>query len=156
KIREVRAGLPQLEQIVMMVGDADGVISMEELAAKGGEVDAAVFQQRIDAVTSADICTFIYTSGTTGPPKGCVISHANYRAMLDMVNQTSVIEEGELTYLYLPLAHSFALLIQLGSFDLGATIAYWERDPQKILPNLTELKPTYFPSVPRSFEKIYT
>ena len=69
--------------------------------------------------TPADVCTFIYTSGTTGPPKGCVISHGNYRAMLDMVNETSVIEEDDLTYLYLPLAHSFALLIQLGSFDLG-------------------------------------
>jgi long-chain acyl-CoA synthetase len=76
--------------------------------------------------------------------------------MLDMVNETSVIEEEDVTYLYLPLAHSFALLIQLGSFDLGATIAYWERDPLKILPNLGELKPTYFPSVPRIFEKIYT
>ncbi len=107
-------------------------------------------------MTPADICTFIYTSGTTGPPKGCVISHGNYRAMLDMVNETSVIEGEDVTYLYLPLAHSFALLIQLGSFDLGATIAYWERDPLKIMPNLAELKPTYFPSVPRIFEKIYT
>jgi len=102
------------------------------------------------------VCTFIYTSGTTGPPKGCVITHGNYRAMLDMVNQTSVIEPEDVTYLYLPLAHSFALLIQLGSFDLGATIAYWERDPLKIMPNLAELSPTYFPSVPRVFEKIYT
>ena len=85
-----------------------------------------------------------------------MISHGNYRAMLDMVNETSVIEGEDLTYLYLPLAHSFALLIQLGSFDLGATLAYWERDPLKIMPNLAELKPTYFPSVPRIFEKIYT
>jgi long-chain acyl-CoA synthetase len=156
KIREVRAGLPLLQQVVMMIGDADDVLSMEQLAAKGGEVDAALFEQRIDAVTSSDICTFIYTSGTTGPPKGCIISHGNYRSMLDMVNETSVIEEEDLTYLYLPLAHSFALLIQLGSFDLGATIAYWENDPNKIVPNLGELKPTYFPSVPRIFEKIYT
>ncbi|OJU83250.1 MAG: long-chain fatty acid--CoA ligase [Solirubrobacterales bacterium 70-9] len=156
KIREVRAGLPQLEHVVMMEGDADDAISMEALAAKGSTVDAAVFQQRIDSVTSDDICTFIYTSGTTGPPKGCVISHGNYRSMLDMVNETSVIEEEDVTYLYLPLAHSFALLIQLGSFDLGATIAYWENDPNKIVPNLGELKPTYFPSVPRIFEKIYT
>ena len=76
--------------------------------------------------------------------------------MLDMVNENSVIEGEDVTYLYLPLAHSFALLIQLGSFDLGAKLAYWERDPLKILPNLAELKPTYFPSVPRIFEKIYT
>jgi len=73
-----------------------------------------------------------------------------------MVNGVSVIEDEDLAYLYLPLAHSFALLIQFGTFDLGTTLAYWERDPLKILPNLAELKPTYFPSVPRIFEKIYT
>jgi long-chain acyl-CoA synthetase len=156
KVREVRAGLPHLEQVVLMVGTADDALSGDQLAAKGAAVDDAVFQQRIDAVTSGDICTFIYTSGTTGPPKGCIISHGNYRSMLDMINQTSVIAENDVSYLYLPLAHSFALLIQLGSFDLGATLAYWEGDPNKIVPNLAELKPTYFPSVPRIFEKIYT
>jgi long-chain acyl-CoA synthetase len=156
KIREVRSQLPLLENVVLMVGEAEDALSTAALSAKGGEADPALWEQRYSAVTPEDICTFIYTSGTTGPPKGCVISHGNYRAMLDMVNETSVIEEGDISYLYLPLAHSFALLIQFGSFDLGTTIAYWERDPLKILPNLAELKPTYFPSVPRIFEKIYT
>ncbi len=156
KIRKVRDQLPQLEHVVRMTGNSDDALSSEELAAKGAAGDAARWESLYSAVTPADICTFIYTSGTTGPPKGCIISHGNYRAMLDMVNETSVIEGEDVTYLYLPLAHSFALLIQLGSFDLGATIAYWERDPLKIMPNLAELKPTYFPSVPRIFEKIYT
>lgn len=156
KVREVRSQLPKLEHVVLMTGSADDAISSEELAAKGNSVDAGLWEQRYSAVTPADICTFIYTSGTTGPPKGCIISHGNYRAMVDMVNTTSTLEGEDVTYLYLPLAHSFALLIQFGSFDLGATIAYWERDPLKIMPNLAELKPTYFPSVPRIFEKIYT
>ncbi len=156
KIRRVRDQLPQLQHVVRMTGSSDDALSSEELAAKGAGVDAGRWESLHSAVTPTDICTFIYTSGTTGPPKGCIISHGNYRAMLDMVNETSVIEGEDVTYLYLPLAHSFALLIQLGSFDLGATIAYWERDPLKIMPNLAELKPTYFPSVPRIFEKIYT
>ncbi|HEV7399393.1 MAG TPA: AMP-dependent synthetase/ligase [Solirubrobacterales bacterium] len=156
KIRAVRDQLPLLEQVVRMTGSSEDAISLEDLAARGASRDAAEWEARWKSVTSTDICTFIYTSGTTGPPKGCVISHGNYRSMLDMVNEASVVENEDLTYLYLPLAHSFALLIQFGSFDLGATIAYWEGDPQKILPNLAELKPTYFPSVPRIFEKIYT
>ncbi|HEX4670156.1 MAG TPA: AMP-dependent synthetase/ligase [Solirubrobacterales bacterium] len=156
KIRKVRDQLPQLEQVVRMTGSSEDAISMEELAARGASGDDSRWEALYSAVTPADVCTFIYTSGTTGPPKGCVISHGNYRSMLDMVNETSVIEGEDVSYLYLPLAHSFALLIQLGSFDLGATLAYWERDPLKILPNLAELKPTYFPSVPRIFEKIYT
>jgi long-chain acyl-CoA synthetase len=156
KIRAVRARLPLLEHVVLMTGEDGEAISMADLAARGAGRDAAEWEARWSAVTPQDICTFIYTSGTTGPPKGCIISHGNYRAMLDMVNEASTIEDEDLTYLYLPLAHSFALLIQLGSFDLGATIAYWERDPLKILPNLAEVKPTYFPSVPRIFEKIYS
>jgi long-chain acyl-CoA synthetase len=156
KIREVRDALPLLEQVVRMTGSSDDAISLDDLAERGAGRDAAEWERRWSAVTPADVCTFIYTSGTTGPPKGCVISHGNYRAMLDMVNEASVVEGEDLTYLYLPLAHSFALLIQFGSFDLGATLAYWERDPLKIMPNLAELKPTYFPSVPRIFEKIYT
>jgi long-chain acyl-CoA synthetase len=156
KIRAVRGQLPLLQHVVRMTGSSDDAISLEEISARGAARDPAEWERRWKAVGPEDTCTFIYTSGTTGPPKGCVISHGNYRAMLDMVNDTSVIEGEDVTYLYLPLAHSFALLIQLGSFDLGATIAYWERDPLKIMPNLAELKPTYFPSVPRIFEKIYT
>jgi long-chain acyl-CoA synthetase len=156
KIREVRDRLPLLEHVVRMTGSGDDAISLEDLAARGSSREAAEWEARWRSVTPEDVCTFIYTSGTTGPPKGCIISHGNYRAMLDMVQENSVIEGEDVTYLYLPLAHSFALLIQLGSFDLGATLAYWERDPLKILPNLAELKPTYFPSVPRIFEKIYT
>jgi long-chain acyl-CoA synthetase len=156
KIRAVRERVPLLEQVVRMTGSSDDATSVEELAAKGAAGAAEEWERRWRAVAPEDVCTFIYTSGTTGPPKGCVITHGNYRAMLDMIQENSVIEEEDLTYLYLPLAHSFALLIQLASFDLGATLAYWERDPLKILPNLAEVEPTYFPSVPRIFEKIYT
>jgi long-chain acyl-CoA synthetase len=156
KIRAVRDRLPMLEHVVRMTGTSEDAISLDALAARGSAREAAEWEGRWKSVTPADVCTFIYTSGTTGPPKGCIITHGNYRAMLNMVNETSVIEDEDVTYLYLPLAHSFALLIQLGSFDLGATIAYWERDPLKIMPNLAELKPSYFPSVPRIFEKIYT
>ena len=64
--------------------------------------------------------TFIYTSGTTGPPKGCVLLHRNYRSVLDMINERGLLgAEGDLVYLFLPLAHAFALLIQLGAVDTG-------------------------------------
>ncbi len=156
KIRAVRGDCPQLEQVIRMTGSSDDAISMQDLAARGSELDEAEWEQRWRSVTPDDVCTFIYTSGTTGPPKGCVISHGNYRAMLNMINAVHVIDDEELTYLFLPLAHSFAVLVQFGSFDLGATLAYWERDPMKIAANLVEVRPTYFPSVPRIFEKIYT
>jgi long-chain acyl-CoA synthetase len=157
KIRQVRDRCPKLEHVIRMTGTGGGALSVAELVERGKALREADWTARYESVTPEDICTFIYTSGTTGPPKGCVISHGNYRAMLDMVVEKNVLGGGdELTYLFLPLAHSFALLIQLGSFELGATLAYWERDPLRIMANLTEVKPTYFPSVPRIFEKIYT
>ena len=156
KIREVRGSVPKLEHVIRMTGSSDDAISMEQLIQRGSGRATSEWEERWRSVSPEDICTFIYTSGTTGPPKGCVISHGNYRSMLDMSEESSVLEQGRTTYLYLPLAHSFALLIQLLSFDIGGALAYWERDPLKILPNLAEVKPHYFPSVPRIFEKIYT
>src|ERR671918_2647882 len=156
KIRQVRDSLPKLEHVIRMTGSSDDAISVEQLIERGSGRSASEWEERWRSVGPDDICTFIYTSGTTGPPKGCVISHGNYRSMCDMAEEDSVLVQGRTTYLFLPLAHSFALLIQLLSFDVGGILAYWERDPLKILPNLAEVKPHYFPSVPRIFEKIYT
>ncbi len=158
KVRAVEAALPSLEFVIVM--DAEGEIGdalpLAALRARGRERDPSELERRTGAVRPEDPCVYIYTSGTTGPPKGCVLSHSNYRAMVDMVERPAAIEGDELIYLFLPLAHAFALLIQFVSIDLGCTLAYWEKDPQKIVANLIELKPTYFPSVPRVFEKIYT
>jgi long-chain acyl-CoA synthetase len=156
KIDRIRDQVPKLEHVIRMEGTGGNAISMDELIEAGSGRSDSEWEQRTRSVTPDDICTFIYTSGTTGPPKGCVISHGNYRSMVTMALDESVLEQNTKTYLFLPLAHSFALLIQLLSFDLGGNIAYWERDPLKIIPNLVEVKPDYFPSVPRIFEKIYT
>src|SRR4051812_7123463 len=156
KIDEIRNRTPKLAHVIRMEGSGGEAISMDELIEAGSGRSDSEWEQRWRSVSPDDICTFIYTSGTTGPPKGCVISHGNYRSMVTMALDESVLERNTTTYLFLPLAHSFALLIQLLSFDLGGNIAYWERDPLKIIPNLTGVKPGYFPSVPRIFEKIYT
>ena len=113
--------------------------------------------ERAQAVKPDDPFTFIYTSGTTGPPKGCVLTHDNYRRVLDSVEEKGTLGVGDedLTYLFLPLAHAFALLIQLVSFDVGAPIAYFGGDTKAIVGELGEVKPTYLPSVPRIFEKLY-
>ena len=101
--------------------------------------------------------TFIYTSGTTGPPKGCVLLHGNYRSVLDMVQRARPARRRRrLVYLFLPLAHAFALLIQLGAVDTGTTVAYFGGDTKQIIPELMQVHPTYLPSVPRIFEKLYT
>ena len=105
KIREVRERCPKLEHVVLMTGSAEDAISMEELSERGAGRSASDWEERWRSISPDEICTFIYTSGTTGPPKGCVISHGNYRAMLDMILEVGALGDDELTYLYLPLAH---------------------------------------------------
>jgi long-chain acyl-CoA synthetase len=158
KVRQVESELPHLEHIVVIepAGDIGDAISLDELRERGRSHDATEFDERVAAVTPDDNCVFIYTSGTTGPPKGCILTHRNYRNVTTMAEAQGVVAEGDTVYLFLPLAHAFALLIQFVAVDVGATIAYWEKDPQRIVPNLQEVKPSYFPSVPRIFEKIYT
>src|SRR5918992_1531473 len=159
KIREIEDRCPDLKHIVVMEpGDADlgDAVSLDDLRERGRSRDESEWEERYEAVSPDDMCLYIYTSGTTGPPKGCLLSHGNYREITDAVNQETPIEEGDTSYLFLPLAHAFAILIQFATFDLGATLAYWSRDPQQIIPDLTAVKPSYFPSVPRMFEKIYT
>src|SRR5215210_6696672 len=156
KIAEVRGELPALEQVIAVEPTVEGAISFEALRERGRGRDAAEVAERAAAVKPGDPYTFIYTSGTTGPPKGCVLTHGNYREVLNSCESIGALESGEVAYLYLPLAHSYALLIQLVAVDLGSTIAYFGGDTKQIIPELMEVKPTYLPSVPRIFEKIYT
>ncbi|MFL5895624.1 MAG: AMP-dependent synthetase/ligase [Thermoleophilaceae bacterium] len=159
KVRSQRDQLPALEHIVIVEPSDDSgedSISLDELRARGREGDDSELDDRTGSVSGDDYAVFIYTSGTTGPPKGVMLTHDNYRQVTNMSQQLGVFSSDDLVYLFLPLAHAFALLVQFGSIDIGTPIAYWEKDPQKIIPNLMEVKPTYFPSVPRIFEKIYT
>jgi long-chain acyl-CoA synthetase len=159
KVRTCRADLPALEHIVIFEPSDDSSedsISLEELRERGRAADGAELEARTASVGPDDYSIFIYTSGTTGPPKGVMLTHDNYRQVVNMTAQRGTFEGDDLVYLFLPLAHAFALLVQFAATDLGAPIAYWEKDPQKIVPNLMEVHPTYFPSVPRIFEKIYT
>jgi long-chain acyl-CoA synthetase len=159
KIRQVEEQCPRLEHIVVMdregaeLGDA---LSLEQLRECGRGRDESEWEARYSAVAPSDPCLYIYTSGTTGPPKGCVLSHANYRAITDAVLADATLDEGDTAYLFLPLAHAFAILIQFAALDLGGTLAYWSRDPKMIIADITQVNPSFFPSVPRMFEKIYT
>jgi long-chain acyl-CoA synthetase len=159
KIVAVRDRLPALRQIIVVdpAGEVADAVSLDDVRAHGDRTKAHELAERTAAVGPDDAFTFIYTSGTTGPPKGCVLTHGNYRSVLDMVNERgSIGGEGDLIYLFLPLAHAFALLIQLAAVDLGTPIAYYGGDTKAIVGELMEVKPTYLPSVPRIFEKLYT
>ena len=158
KVEQVRAELPDLRH-VLGIESATGEATLEDLRARGREAGAAAREElarRQHSTGPDDAYTFIYTSGTTGPPKGCVLTHANAMSVCEMVQELQFVEEGDVSYLYLPLAHVFALTVQLAGFDTGTTIVYFGGDTKAIIPELQETRPTYVPSVPRIFEKLYS
>jgi long-chain acyl-CoA synthetase len=155
KIEAVRDELEDLE-IVVSIEPGVGDMSLQDLRARGSGRDRSELAERQAAVSPDDAYTIIYTSGTTGPPKGVVLTHRNAMSVCEMVEEIGIVDKGEVTYLYLPLAHAFALTSQLASYDQGTTIIYYGGDTKQILQELIETQPTYMPSVPRIFEKLYT
>ena len=160
KIAGVRDRLPHVEHVILIDPESEfdaskNEISIEQLREQNRGGDRAELERRCEAVTPKDPYTIIYTSGTTGPPKGVVLSHGNAASVGVMVEEIGFINDDELSYLYLPLAHAFALTVQLASFDVGTGIVYFSGDTTQIIPELMQTQPTYLPSVPRIFEKIY-
>jgi long-chain acyl-CoA synthetase len=155
KVQQVRDALPELHTVISIQAGA-GDLSLADLRERGTGGDRAELANRQAAVERDDAYTIIYTSGTTGPPKGVVLTHRNAMSVCEMVEALAFIQPGETTYLFLPLAHAFALTAQLASFDQGTTIVYYGGDSKRILQELLETEPTYLPSVPRIFEKLYT
>jgi long-chain acyl-CoA synthetase len=114
--------------------------------------------RRRNAVTPASLATLIYTSGTTGKPKGVQLTHANFLSECGNVVQGAselFLKPGGSTLLFLPIAHVFGRMVQIGAISSGLHMAHCS-DPVGRLPmDLASFKPTFVLAVPRIFEKIY-
>ena len=114
--------------------------------------------RRRNAVTPSSLATLIYTSGTTGKPKGVQLTHANFLSETGNVSQGAselFLKPGGSTLLFLPVAHVFGRMVQIGAIASGLHLAHCS-DPVTRLPiDLASFKPTFVLAVPRIFEKIY-
>ena len=157
KVAEIRSELPQLRDVIAFEGEHEGVLSLEGLHKRGSEVSDELLAERVAAIAPDDVATIVYTSGTTGPPKGCMLTHSNLRSVVEMVRERlDTKPDQDVIYIFLPLAHVLTRLVEFFGIDAGAELAYWRRDPKKIVEDVSIIQPTYLPSVPRIFEKIYT
>jgi long-chain acyl-CoA synthetase len=133
--------------------DAGG---LDELEALGSDVTDEALEARRAALTSDTLATLIYTSGTTGRPKGCELTHGNFRyelgAALDELPELFV--PGSSTLLFLPLAHVFARIIQVGAIRAGSKLGH-TADVKDLVSHLGTFKPTFVLGVPRVFEKVF-
>jgi long-chain acyl-CoA synthetase len=147
-----RAGLADLDLGIWKISELD------QLRAAGAQVSDAQLTRRRAQRRSADLATIIYTSGTTGRPKGCEITHGNLLADVRSAVAGPLREvfemAGSSTMLFLPLAHSFARVIQVGCMEAGIILGHWP-DASRLIQGLPEFQPTFILAVPRVFEKVY-
>ncbi len=159
KIREVRHQLPALEGIVRASGPAaDDFETTLEALERAGETYAqenpGAHAARVAKIRRDDPASIIYTSGTTGNPKGVVLTHGNWVYEAEAIESLKIIDQDDLILMFLPMAHSFAKVIEAVWFRTGAIGAFVE-SLEKIVDNAGEVRPTVMPSVPRIFEKAY-
>ena len=124
----------------------------------GAQVSDDEIERRRAALLPDTLATLIYTSGTTGKPKGVSLTHGNFLAECGNVVQGAsdlFLKPGGSTLLFLPVAHVFGRMVQIGAINSGLHLAHCS-DPVGRLPiDLASFKPTFVLAVPRIFEKIY-
>jgi len=157
KVAQVKDRCPELEHVVLLTGEDRDAMTVAELCAAGAKIEAEAVDRRVTAVGPGDLATLVYTSGTTGPPKACMLSHSNWMSTVNLYEQVLDFESPPvIVFMFLPLAHSLARIIQMVTIDVGGTLAFWQRDPRRLLEDIREASPTHLTSVPRVFEKIFT
>jgi long-chain acyl-CoA synthetase len=159
RVKGVRDGLPELHHVWSIEGNGLGV-----LRTLGEDVSDEELESRRTHAGPEDLATLIYTSGTTGRPKGCMLTHGNFMfeltvaiAELDELFAPST-EDGETppaaTLLFLPLAHVFARIIQIGCVKARVRMGH-SADIKNLLDDFAEFQPTFILAVPRVFEKVF-
>ncbi len=165
RVKEVRDGLPELHHVWSIEGNGLGV-----LRTLGEDVSDDELETRRTHATPADLATLIYTSGTTGRPKGCMLTHGNFLFELTVViedlpmlfdpasehpsDSRAGIRDAPATLLFLPLAHVFARIIQVGAVKARVRLGH-SSDIKNLLDDFTGFQPTFILAVPRVFEKVF-
>ncbi|MBC2933480.1 long-chain fatty acid--CoA ligase [Nocardioides sp. zg-1228] len=154
RVREARGSndLAELQHVWSLQDNA-----VDVLRRLGSDISDEVLEQRRTSATPLDLATLIYTSGTTGKPKGCMLTHGNFMFELGVaVDELAELfdTEGASTLLFLPLAHVFARIIQVGCVKSRAKMGH-SCDIKNLVADLGEFRPTFILAVPRVFEKVF-
>ena len=152
KVAEARAGLDQLNHVWSINDNA-----VDVLTRLGADVSDEDLEKRRTSATPLDLATLIYTSGTTGRPKGCMLTHGNFMFELgvavDELDELFTADDAA-TLLFLPLAHVFARVIQVGSVKSRTRLGH-SADIKNLLADLQAFRPSFILAVPRVFEKVF-
>jgi long-chain acyl-CoA synthetase len=124
----------------------------------GSHIGDDEIDRRRNALVPSSLATLIYTSGTTGRPKGVQLTHSNFLSECGNVVEGAsdlFLKPGGSTLLFLPVAHVFGRMVQIGSIRAGLHLAHCSDPVGRLQPDMASFKPTFVLAVPRIFEKIY-
>ncbi|MGI9084496.1 MAG: AMP-dependent synthetase/ligase [Aeromicrobium sp.] len=157
RVSEASKHAPDLGGPVWTIDEPVDGGAVKIISQAGTDVGDDALEGRRKALGPDSLATLIYTSGTTGRPKGCQLTHGNFRGELsgamDCLPEVFGREEAS-TLLFLPLAHVFARIIQVGAIRAGAKLGH-TADITDLVDHLGEFEPTFILAVPRVFEKVF-
>ncbi len=111
-------------------------------------------RNRRAGIAPGDLATIVYTSGTTGVPRGAMLSHESLLYEARTLMSSVPVEAGDEHLLFLPLAHILARIVVFGAVAAGVRTAFAE-GMHRVIESFGEVRPTFFVSVPRLFEKVF-
>ena len=159
KLADRRAELPTVAKVITFDGTTDGdwVISLDALADLGDKYlveHPDAIKTTVAAIKPEQLATLIYTSGTTGRPKGVRLTHRAWVYEGAAIEAQDILDEKDLQFLWLPMAHSFGKVLLSTQLACGFATAIDGR-VDKIVDNLGVVKPTFMGAAPRIFEKAH-
>jgi len=164
KMESIIDKLPGIKTIIIFDAPEENTACSRELislssllqqGSKNSESLGGQLARRAEEIEPQSIAAYVYTSGTTGPPKGAIITHQNLLASGYILGKCMQLRPEDVTIIFLPFAHVLQRTVLVCQIASGNQTAYAESVP-KLLDNLKEIRPTYFGSVPRMFEKAYS
>ncbi|MCM1348500.1 MAG: long-chain fatty acid--CoA ligase [Firmicutes bacterium] len=113
-------------------------------------------EERTARASDKDIATIIYTSGTTGEPKGAVLPHSCFNAVMKIHDRRlTMLSKNDTSVCFLPLSHIFEKAWTYYCLHRLMLVGI-NNDPREIQGAVKQFKPTCMCSVPRFWEKVYT
>lgn len=154
--------LPALTHVVLMDGAPDPeanppqltLADVQERGRKALDKDPELINRVVEQITPDRLATLIYTSGTTGQPKGVELLHRGWCWEAVAQADLEIMREDDLHYLWLPLSHSFGKSLLCGIIHVGVP-TYVDGRVDKLIDNLSVIRPTLMCAAPRVFEKVY-
>jgi len=143
---------------VLMTGLLDGVMTLEEVRARGraAMADDAEYFDRVRLNVMPEQRAILYlTSGATGDPKFVEVSHASLVANVDIGRKVVKMGPSDRVLAFLPSAHIAQRVgIELIPLALGIPV-YFSESLARMPHEFKTVKPTFFLAPPRVWERVY-